>query len=314
MPTNSSSLLPAGMYTPIPTFFKGPLGKELDLDSQTKHAKFLYQSGINGLVVAGSLGESPHMTRKERASLVKALREAVPDPEFKIIAGAPPSSIEDAIEETKAAKEAGADFSILLVQGYFGSLISQEGIVEYFTAVADGAALPFLIYNYPGTCNNVEISAESYEQLASHPNIAGCKLTHFNLALYTLLGKVSRRKDVNFTLLTGLGQVLIPAMSVGIHGAIDGMSGIFPKVMVKLHNLCKEGKFEEALELQCQVTKADDMIGALNMNGVKHALNSLYGFGGDYLTGRPPMSKPVGAAYSPFETSMNELSVIEKAL
>ncbi|ABN65617.2 Dihydrodipicolinate synthase [Scheffersomyces stipitis CBS 6054] len=312
-----ASVLPEGIYTPITTFFKNDADYTLDLESQVEHAKFLYDRGISGLVVAGSMGETPHLSRQERSALVSSLRMAIPDENFKIIAGAPPiGNIEEAIEEIDSARDAGADFMILLVPGYFGpKLISQEGIVDYFLKVADKSSLPIVIYNYPGTSNNVTITLDSFKKLSVHEKIVAVKLTHFNLDLYTMLGRDSELCQTNnFRPFTGLGQVLIPALSVGIYGAIDGMSALFPKVMVKLLTLFKEGKLKESSELQYLVTKADMMIMELNVVGVKHALKQFYGFG-ESLTGRPPLSKEVDLnAYSKYQADLNTLDKIEKSL
>ncbi|EGV66510.1 dihydrodipicolinate synthase [Yamadazyma tenuis] len=315
--TISSHTIPAGVYTPITTFFKSDSRYTLDLETQARHAQFLYNSGIKGLVVAGSIGEAGHMTRTERYALVAAIRAAVPDPAFKLIAGAPPlGCVQEAIEESHSAKEAGADFVILLVPGYFGPhLTSQEGIIEYFTQVADGSSLPVMIYNYPGTCNNITLTIESFRDLAKHPNISGVKLTHFNLDLYALLGKDKEICEANnFRPFTGLGQVLIPGLSVGLYGTIDGLSGIFPKTMLKLYSLFQEGKLKEAADLQFLVTKADQMLADLNLVGAKVALHKYYGFG-DCLTGRPPLCRGVDEkAYAKYTADMDAIHAIEQLL
>ncbi|KAK6455967.1 Dihydrodipicolinate synthase [Scheffersomyces xylosifermentans] len=317
MTVAQSSILPAGIYTPITTFFKNDDDYTLDLEAQVQHTQFLYNNGISGLVVAGSMGETPHLSQKERHDLVAALRKGVPDKSFKLIAGAPPmGSIDEAVAESESASDAGADFIILLIPGYFGSsLISQEGIIDYFSRVADKSALPVIIYNYPGTTNNVSITYDTYKKLSTHPNIVAVKLTHFNLDLYTLLGKDHELCETNnFRPFTGLGQVLLPAMSVGIYGAIDGMSALFPKVMVKLYTLIREEKYKEASELQYLVTRADMMIMELNVVGVKHALKQFYNFG-ECLTGRPPLSKSVDLeAYAKHEANLKVLDKLEKSL
>ncbi|KAK6458516.1 uncharacterized protein RJT20DRAFT_123488 [Scheffersomyces xylosifermentans] len=312
---SQNAVLGAGIYSPVPTFFKGA-DFELDLDSQVKHAQMLYDSGINGVVVAGSMGESPHLTRDERAVLFKTLRNAIPDPNFKIIAGAPPSSVKDSIAETKIAKDAGADFSILLLQGYFGpNLISQEGIVDYFTAVADDSALPIIIYNYPGTSNGTEIKPETFEVLSKHPNLVAVKLTHYNMALYTLLSRnVTISETNNFRPFTGLGQILVPALSIGVYGAIDGLSGIFPKSMLKILEYYKAGEIKKSTELQYLVTKVDEMVSALNVVGVKYAIKKIHGIG-EVLEGRPPLSKPVNLdTWKYYEKDFYALAEVEKSL
>ncbi|ANZ74634.1 BA75_01180T0 [Komagataella pastoris] len=312
--TIDSFVLPRGIYTPIPTYFKKDYS--LDLETQVEHTKFLHNAGINGLVVAGSMGESTHLTREERLSLFRTLRQAVPDPNFKIIAGAPSGPVEEIREEMRLAREAGADFSILLVPGYFGpNLISQEGIIEYFELVSKDSPLPIIIYNYPGNCNGVDIKPETFEVLGKLPAIVAVKLTHFNLATYTLLGQnTDLIETYNFRPFTGLGQVLIPSLSVGVFGAIDGLSGMFPKSMLKILELYDAGELQKAQKIQYLVTKVDEMVTALNVVGVKYSLNKLYGYG-ETLTGRPPLSKPANLeVWKKYEIEFNELAKLEKSL
>ena len=113
--TVSNDIVPAGIYTPVTTFFQKD-DQFLDLESQVKHAKFLYELKIQGLLVCGSMGEAAHLTRKERHDVVAAVRNAISDSEFKIIAGAPSmANVSEIVEESQSAKDAGADFFIVLV-------------------------------------------------------------------------------------------------------------------------------------------------------------------------------------------------------
>ncbi|KAK6462014.1 hypothetical protein DFJ63DRAFT_139562 [Scheffersomyces coipomensis] len=315
MTFNNSLVIPNGIFTPIPTYFKDDGDYTLDLETQVKHAKMLYKAGINGLVVSGSMGEAANITMQERCSALKAIREAVPDTNFKLIAGIPPSSYRDIIEESKLASDVGANFIIVLVPGYFGSkLVSQQGIIDYFKLVADGSSLPIMIYNYPGVVNGVDIEVSTFEELSKHPFISGVKLTHFNLDTYILLGKNPVLKANHFTSFTGLGQVLVPALSVNIKGAIDGLSGIFPKTMLKLLKLYEDGKYDQAADLQYLVTRANMMIGEFNVYGVKYALKQIYDFG-DCITGRPPLSTHIDVGkYKKYQNDIDALIRYESSL
>lgn len=315
MTSGKVAVLPEGIYTPLPTFFKGP-DYALDLDTQVKHALMLHAAGVHGVVVAGSMGESPHLTRSERLAITKAIRTAIPNTDFKIIAGLPTSCVQDAILEISAAAEVGADFAIVLPPLYFGpSLTLQKGLVDYFLTVADHLALPFVIYNYPGVANNLTLTPETFERLLEHPKIVGVKLTHFNLDQYTILtGNVKHNLRNNFRPFTGLGQILVPALSIGVFGAIDGLLGVFPKSMLQLYNLFKQGETKKAAELQYLVTQADQMIMDLNLVGVKFALKKLYGFG-DIVAGRPPLNIATDpAVFAKYQPSFDALLEVERSL
>ncbi|CUM68112.1 uncharacterized protein PRCAT00005829001 [Priceomyces carsonii] len=308
--------LPDGIYVPVPTFFKNDEDYTLDLDNQLRHVKFLYGCGINGVVLAGSMGESCHLTGEERSLLCATVRKAIPDPNFKIVLGSPPLSIQDTTKEIHDGYNAGANFSLLLVPGYFGPhLTSQQGIIDYFNLVARNLPLPIIIYNYPGVSNNVTLSLDTFKQLLQIPQIVGVKLTHFNLDLYILLASEDKQyKLKNFKPFTGLGQVLVPAMSIGVKGAIDGLANVFPKSMLRILELYKQCQYEEVAKLQYQVTRANQMISELNVVGIKLALKEIYGFG-DCTSGRPPLNREANKEiYLKYSKDLAALLEIEKSI
>lgn len=303
--------IPEGIYSPVPTFFKGP-DFELDLNTQIKHAKLLYDSGINGVVVSGSMGESNHLTQKERLILISTIRKNIPDTNFKVIAGMPLTNIVDTIEEIAKSAQLGADYLILLVPGYYGPrLTKQSGIIKYFESIGNKSELPIIIYNYPGVSNSTDLDIETFERLLEHPAIVGVKLTHFNMDKFILLS--SKENTNNFRSFSGLGQILLPSLCIGCYGAIDGLSGVFPKVMMQLFKLCKDGRLEEAKKLQYLITDANKMVFDLNLVGVKHTLKVFYNLGSD--SGRPPLNDPVDlASWKKYESSLKALESIEKSL
>lgn len=309
-------MIDEGIYTPVPTFFKGE-EYELDLDTQVKHAKMLYDNGISGLVIAGSMGESIHLTKAERLELLSAIRKTIPDEKFKLISGMPYTNIVDTVAEIEDVQKAGGDYVVLLTPGYYGAkLTHQKGIVDYFKLVADKLKLPILIYHYPGVSNGTDIDTESFDEMLKHPNIIGVKLTHFNMDKYILLtGQREKYQANNFRPFTGLGQILVPSLAVGAYGAIDGLSGIFPKSMVKLYNLFKTQQFEEASHLQYLVTRANQMVFDLNLVGVKYALNSIHGLGDVTHSARPPLNNSIDSkAWTKYSDDLSKLAKYESSI
>lgn len=309
-------MIDEGIYTPVPTFFKGD-DYQLDLDAQVEHAKKLYHSGINGLVIAGSMGESIHLTRDERICLLKTIRTAIPDEKFKLISGMPYSNISDTILEIDQIHQNGGDYVILLTPGYYGpKLTHQQGIIDFFTLVGNKLKLPILIYHYPGVSNGTDITTETFNSLLEHPQIIGVKLTHFNMDKYILLtGQKDKFNANNFRPFTGLGQILVPSLAVGAYGAIDGLSGIFPKSMVKLYNLYKTKQYDEAAKLQYVVTKANEMVFDLNLKGVKYALNKIHGLGDVNGYARPPLTNVIDEEiWQKYADDMNRLAKYESSI
>jgi 2-keto-3-deoxy-L-rhamnonate aldolase len=146
---------PAGVYVPVPTFFVSRTAKNynavaapLDLETQAKHSLHLAKSGITGLVVLGSTGEAVHLSNKERFDVLSAIRKAFDESGFKeypLIAGTAAQNIEEVVEQLKSAKEAGCQWGLCLVPGYFAGASTQQGIIQWFTAVADQSPIPIMM-------------------------------------------------------------------------------------------------------------------------------------------------------------------------
>lgn len=307
-----SAVPPKGIYTPLPTFFKEDFS--LDLQTQLKHLNYIETSGVSGVLVGGSNGEAVHLTREERFQLVKTVRENV-NKDFVVMVGVIGNAIKEILVDIAELKKLGADYAVLLVPGYFGtSLVKQAGIIDWFTMIADNAELPIIIYNYPGVQNGIELTYDSYIKLSQHPNIVGCKLTHYNFPLYILLGQSQQLKTNNFRVLAGVGQVLLPGLAIGAEGCIDGLSNIFPKSMVKIFNLYEEGNLEEAQKLQGLVTTVNEMTAVLNILGIKYALKYAFGFG-EIATGRPPLNQEIDLnVWNKYQKEFEKLLEYEKKL
>ncbi|HHC08308.1 MAG TPA: 4-hydroxy-tetrahydrodipicolinate synthase [Actinobacteria bacterium] len=131
----------------------------------------LVADGSDGIVVAGTTGESPTLSTVEKVALFRAAVDAVGD-QGLVIAGTGTYDTKESIELSEKAAEAGCD-GIMLVTPYY-SKPPQEGLYRHFTAVADAVDLPVLLYNIPGrTCRLIEV--ETLRRLADHPRIVAVK-------------------------------------------------------------------------------------------------------------------------------------------
>lgn len=146
---------PPGVYVPVPTFFVprkaanySPIAAPVDLETQAAHSIHLAKSGITGLVVLGSTGEAIHLSNKERFEVLSRIRKAYDDAGFKdypIIAGTAAQNIEEVVDQLKSAKEAGSQWGLCLVPGYFAGASTQDGIIQWFRAVADQSPIPIMV-------------------------------------------------------------------------------------------------------------------------------------------------------------------------
>ncbi|CDK28641.1 unnamed protein product [Kuraishia capsulata CBS 1993] len=283
---------PAGVYTPIPTFFKKD-GYAIDYDAIVAHCQFLHKAGIQGAAIHGSTGEGVHLTRTERVEVIKRVRAALPA-DFVILGGVVQNSLQEALDEVEALKSAGAAYALTLGSNYFGLAIKQQGIIDWFTSFADKSALPVLLYVYPGVSNGLSLSPETIIHLSAHKNIVGCKISHGDVSHHTLIGLSPEIQKNNFLPLTGLGQLLLPVLTVGFKGTVDAISGAFPKIYVKVFNLFQEGKIDEARKYQLVISRAEEIVVKSGVIGIKTAIHKATGFGESVL-GRAPLNQDVDA-------------------
>lgn len=288
-----------GVYSPVPTFFKNEdsIRPQLDIETQLKHAKFLANSGINGLVLLGSTGELSHLTRNERIEFVSKVKNGLNNDglkDYPIITGVAQNNIDEALTDISAFKKAGANWALVLVPNYYASsaAITQEGLIKWFTGLAHESELPILIYHFPGVSNNVQVTPKTFEILSQHRNIVGCKLSHGDVAAYSQVALNPIIKKQNFSPIIGFGHLLLPGKAVGVDGTIDALSNVFPKSLCRLFKLASEGKFDdkETQDIQYIVVRAKNAASAYGGLGIKYIANKILGFGESY-NGRAPTSE-----------------------
>jgi 4-hydroxy-tetrahydrodipicolinate synthase len=143
----------------------------LDVDGAQRLASHLLDSGSDAIVVAGSTGESPTLTHKEKSELFQAVGEVVRG-RGKLICGTGTYSTAETLELTQAAEDAGAD-GLLVVTPYYNKP-PQRGLIAHFERVADATDLPIIVYNIPGR-TATRIEHDTLLQLAQRPNIVAVK-------------------------------------------------------------------------------------------------------------------------------------------
>jgi 4-hydroxy-tetrahydrodipicolinate synthase len=163
----------AGRFGSVVTAMVTPFREDhaVDLGQAQELASWLVDHGSDAVVVAGSTGESPTLTHKEKAELFRAVAEAVRG-RGKLICGTGTYSTAETLELTQAAENAGAD-GILVVTPYYNKP-PQRGLVAHFERVADATELPVILYNVPGR-TATRIEHETLLGLAGRQNIVAVK-------------------------------------------------------------------------------------------------------------------------------------------
>ena len=168
-----------GIHVPSLTFFSTSGRQEIDWDTQNKHIRFLISSGVHGIVLAGTNGEAITLSRTEKAKLVRATREtakALGEPDLPISLGTSGTSTRDVLDDCTVAKEAGADFALVLVPSFFHFAMTKDAMCEFFEEVADSSPVPVVIYNFPGVAAGLNVDSTMLDRLAKHKNIVGVKV------------------------------------------------------------------------------------------------------------------------------------------
>ena len=187
-------------------------GGALDLDGAARLARWLVANGNEGLVVAGTTGESPTLTHTEQAELVAAVVDAVDVP---VVAGAGSNDTRAAIDLTERCTDAGAD-GILHVAGYYNRP-SQAGLDSHFRHCADATDLPIIIYDIPGRTGR-KVATGTLARLAHEvPNIVGLKDAAGSPAETARLLEMA---PDGFEVYSGDDSLTLPLMAVGAVGVI----------------------------------------------------------------------------------------------
>lgn len=273
-----NSLLPNGIYPPLPTFFDD--NDELDLTTLQRHMYRLVDSGIAGYVLMGSNGEAVHLTSDERVKLVQAAREVVGDDAsaMPIIVGCGDQSTRTTIANCRAAAHHGADSALVLPPFYFKGRMNTQALIAHYRAVADNSPLPILIYNMPGSTAGLDLDAATICVLAEHPNIIGVKDSAGNIAK---LAEIVASVPGTFKVFAGSAGYLLPALTVGAVGAVSALANVFPQEVCDVQALFDAGQLDEARILQARLVPANTAVTTLySVPGLKAALNLTVGYGG----------------------------------
>ncbi len=246
-----------------------PLDKDLSVDYEQarKLARYLVETGSEGVVVAGTTGESPTLTKDEKVELFKVVVEEVGG-EAVVIAGTGGNNTAESIVLTLAAEKAGVD-GVMLV-GPFYNKPSQEGLYQHFKAVAESTDLPVMLYNIPGR-TAVNILPETVSRLAGVENIVAIKEASGSL---DQVSELRRNLPDNFAIYSGDDSMTLPLMALGGKGVVSVAAHIVGPKMKDMINAFTSGNTTMATKMHLElfpVFKA--MFVATNPVAVKFALN-----------------------------------------
>ena len=217
----------------------------LDEESYIKLINFHLENNTNGLVPAGTTGESPTLSHKEHERVIElCIQEA--KGKIPVIAGTGSNSTEEAVALTKHAEKAGAN-GALVVTPYYNKP-TQEGLYQHYKAINDNTNLPIIIYNIPSRCV-IDMSVDTMARLFELKNIAGVKDATGDLKR---LDQTIEKLGPEFIQLTGEDGLALEFNKRGGVGIISVTANIAPKLCSDFQKYSKsklDNEFKEAERL-----------------------------------------------------------------
>ncbi len=214
----------------------------VDYPSLKRLIDFHVDQGTNGLVIAGTTGESATLKRSEHIELVGRAVEIAAG-RLPIIAGTGSNSTAQTVELTLAVADPGIAAYLVVVPYY--NKPTQEGLFQHFMAVANASGKPVMMYNVPGR-TVADMLPETVARLATHDNIFAIKEATGSIER---LQEIQALVDDDFMLYSGDDFTLLPFIEQGGHGVVTVSGNVAAARVARLCQLTLAGKHDEATEL-----------------------------------------------------------------
>ena len=253
----------------------------VDYKTFAEFIEFQIASGINALVAVGTTGESATLSPEERKEVIRFTVKQV-NGRIPVIAGTGTNNTAHVLEFTKSACGEGAD-AVLVVTPYYNKA-TQKGLINHYTAVADAAEKPVIMYSVPSRtgCN---ILPDTAAILSQHPMIAALKDANGNMdQTVETIAKCGEQLDIY----SGEDSLTVPMLAMGGIGCISVLSNVVPQMAVEMCDKFFAGDVAGSAALQCKMLPLiRALFSEVNPIPAKAAVAAM-GFGEEYL--RMPLS------------------------
>ena len=265
----------------------------------------LIGAGIHGLTPLGSTGEFAYLDRDQRHRIVevvvKATQRRVP-----VVAGVAATTIADAVAQVKAYASLGVDGILAILEAYFP--LSEEGVVDYFTAVARSTALPIVLYTNP-QFQRSDLTLSAIERLARIENIGYLKDASSDTGrLLTIINAVGDR----IRIFSASAHIPACVMLIGGVGWMAGPACVVPRPSVHLYDLCRRGRWQEAMVLQAKLWRMNRVFAKYNLAACIKGALELQGY--DVGPPLPPQTALSDAGRAEVKAILADLDAKELAL
>jgi 4-hydroxy-tetrahydrodipicolinate synthase len=214
----------------------------IDYDALRRLIEFHVGEGTNGLVIAGTTGESATLEKGEHVELIRRAAEMVAG-RIPVIAGTGSNSTRQTVDLSREVSDAAID-GYLLVVPYYNKPV-QEGLYRHFKAVADAVDKPVMLYNVPGR-TVADLLPETLARLAEHPNIFGVK---------DATGDMERMKEHqallpdDFKYFSGDDFTTLEFLKLGGHGVVTVSGNVAPRQVSEMCQAAADGDIDKAAKI-----------------------------------------------------------------
>ncbi len=293
-----------GVFAPIPT----PFDRNEQLDEHRLRAACARwaESPLAGLVVLGSTGEAVLLDEDESDRAVAAARAAWPSGR-PFIVGTGRESTTATIEAARRAASLGADAVLVRTPGFYKAQMNTDVFVRHYTAVADASSVPVILYNFTAV-TGVNLLPAAVSTLSSHPNIVGVKESGGDIAQISEFVKGTPK---GFNVLAGSSTSFYSALGVGACGGVLALSCVLPGACVRLFELTRAGRHEDASALQHRLLGIAKLVGSMHgIAGLKAALKLVGCDVGGPRSPLAPVSDATVAVLREALVSLEEIAVV----
>lgn len=244
----------------------------------------LIKKGVHGLTPLGSTGEFAYLNREQRTEVVRATIEAAAG-RVPVVAGVASTSTADAVEQARAYQRLGADGILAILEAYFP--LKDAQVEAYFRAIADAVDIPVVLYTNP-QFQRSDLSLDAIEKLSAHPRIRYIKDASTNTG--RLLSIMNRCGD-RLAVFSASAHIPAAVMLIGGMGWMAGPACLIPRESVRLYELCRAGRWPEAMALQRRLWRVNEAFARFNLAACIKAGLQEQGYAvGDPIPPQAPLS------------------------
>lgn len=243
-------------------------------------------AGVHGLTPLGSTGEFAYLDWEQRRRIVEIVLDANGG-RLPVVAGVAATATADAVRQAREFAAMGVRGILAILESYFP--VPDSGVVEYFSAIARAVDLPVVLYTNP-SFQRSDLSLPAIERLAEIPNVRYLKDASTNTGrLLTIMNQVGGKLRI----FSASAHIPLCVMMIGGAGWMAGPACVIPRQSVTLYDLARAGRWDEAMALQRDLWRVNNVFAKYNLAACIKAGLELQGFDvGPPVPPQAPLAAP----------------------